>query len=138
MYVFFILTRISKLVMAFAFLQVVKGMDDVFESIHVISINVPISEISITLVLNIPHVVFHNFSGNVLSKLYVPFQHCHLKFTQNLKVKFINIFDSFFGKTLLQEGYLEELTRFSQCLNAKTGFLVFKSISTISILNIQV
>ena len=26
---------------------------------------------------------------------------------------------------LHQEGYIEELTRFSQCLNAKTGFVNF-------------
>ena len=26
---------------------------------------------------------------------------------------------------VFQEGYIEELTRFSQCLNAKTGFINF-------------
>ena len=28
----------------------------------------------------------------------------------------------------MQEGYIEELTRFSQCLNAKTGFVSFWSV----------
>ena len=37
-----------------------------------------------------------------------------------------------------QEVYIEELTRFSQCLNAKTSFVNLKCVSIIFILNIYV
>ena len=72
-------------------LQIIKCVDDVFQSIHVIPIDVPISQVSVALVLNVSNVVLHDISSNVISKFNVSLEHSHLQFTENLKQRYEEI-----------------------------------------------
>ena len=68
-----------------SFLKVVESVDDVLESVHVISVNVPISEVPVAGVLDVPDVIFHDLPGDVLAEGNVSLQHGHLQLTQHLQ-----------------------------------------------------
>ena len=67
-------------------LQIVEGVDDVFQPIHVVPIDPPVSQVSVALVLDVPHVILHDISGNVISELNTSLQHRHLQFAENLEL----------------------------------------------------
>ena len=67
------------------FFKIIKSVNDVFQAIHVIPVDVPISQVSVALVLNVSNVVLHDISSNVISKFNVSLEHSHLQFTENLK-----------------------------------------------------
>ena len=48
------------------FLKIIKCVNDVFQAIHVIPIDVPISQVSVALIANISDVVLHDISGNII------------------------------------------------------------------------
>jgi len=66
-----------------SFLKVVESVDDVLESVHVISVNVPISEVPVAGVLDVPDVILHDLPGDVLAEGNVSLQHGHLQLTQH-------------------------------------------------------
>ena len=81
---FKILTNTLDSLRVMSFLKVVESVDDVLESVHVISVNVPISEVPVAGVLNVPDVILHDLPGDVLPEGNVPLQHGHLQLTQHL------------------------------------------------------
>ena len=68
-------------------LEIVKGMDDVFEAVHVVPVDVPVPEVPVARVLDVPHVVVHDLPGDVLPELNVPLQHRHLELAQHLQCR---------------------------------------------------
>ena len=73
-----------------SFLKVVESVDDVLESVHVISVNVPISEVPVAGVLDVPDVILHDLPGDVLAEGNVSLQHGHLQLTQHLQYNTMN------------------------------------------------
>ena len=63
------------------FLKIIKCVNDVFQAIHVVPVDVPISQVSVALISNVSDVVLHDISGNVILELNVSLQHCHLELT---------------------------------------------------------
>jgi len=80
---FKILTKTLDSLRVMSFLKVVESVDDVLKSVHVISVNVPISEVPVAGVLNVPDVILHDLPGDVLPEGNVPLQHGHLQLTQH-------------------------------------------------------
>ena len=67
-----------------ATLEMVEGVYDVLQPVHVVPVNVPVSEVAITLVLYVPHVLAHDVTGDVLALEDALLQHGHLEFAQDL------------------------------------------------------
>ena len=59
-------------------LEIVEGVDNVLEAVHVVPVDVPVPQVPVARVLDVPHVVVHDLSGDVLPELDVPLEHRHL------------------------------------------------------------
>ena len=66
-------------------LQVVEGVDDVLETIHVVAVDVPVPQVAIALVLNVAHVLLHDVAAYVRLHVNVSLQHRHLQLAQHLQ-----------------------------------------------------
>ena len=67
--------------------HMIKNTECVFQSIHVVSVNGPISNVAIAVRLNITNILAHYIPTNVLILLNSLFKHSDLQFTQDLKTK---------------------------------------------------
>jgi hypothetical protein len=66
-------------------LEMAEGVNDVLEAVHVVSVDVPVSEVPVGLVLNVPDVRGHDLPGDVLLRPNSLLQHGNLQLAQNLK-----------------------------------------------------
>ena len=66
-------------------LEVVEGVNHVLEAVHVVSVDVPVAEVTVRLVLDVPDVRGHDLPRNVLLGNDSFLEHRHLEFTENLK-----------------------------------------------------
>ena len=73
--------------------EVVEGVNHVLEAVHVVSVDVPVAEVTVRLVLDVPDVGGHDLPRDVLLGNDSFLEHRHLKFTENLKMKTRNCFE---------------------------------------------
>jgi hypothetical protein len=68
-------------------LEVVKGVNHVLEAVHVVSVDVPVAEVTVRLVLDVPDVGGHDLPRDVLLGNDAFLEHGNLELTENLKIK---------------------------------------------------
>ena len=66
-------------------LQVAEGVDDVLEPVHVVSVDVPVAQVPVRLVLDVSNVRGHYFPGHVVVREDALLEHGHLEFAQQLQ-----------------------------------------------------
>ena len=73
-------------------LKIVERMDDVLEAVHVVPVDVPVPQVPVARVLDVPHVIVHDLPRDVLPELDIPLKHRHLQLAQHLENEIL-IFD---------------------------------------------
>ena len=63
----------SPLFLVMMFFQMIKGMNYILETIHIVSIDVPVTKVSVTLVLDVSDIIFHDVSGDITSNVDISF-----------------------------------------------------------------
>ena len=71
-------------------LKIIERMDDVLEAVHVVPVDVPVPQVPVARVLDVPHVIVHDLPRDVLPELDIPLKHRHLQLAQHLQKLNIN------------------------------------------------
>jgi len=87
-------------------LKIVERVDNVLEAVHVVPVDVPVPQVPVARVLDIPHIIVHDLPRDVLSKLNIPFKHRHLELAQH-RFKFVFGLVEFLDKLPVKEGLVQ-------------------------------